>query len=463
VAGQGPSSSDFATTPIFRPAARRIHAATQATGLKRVLVYGMNYAPEVTGVGRYTAELAEHLAAIGADVTVITTPAHYPVWRVEKPFTNTRYAVEVRNNVRVVRCPLFLHKKMSGFWRLVAPLTFAATSTPAAILQTLHRRPDTIICVEPTLFVTPVALVLSKLFAARSVLYVQDLEVDAAFAVGHLRNRRWMKVIGSILERCTLPFFDRIVTISNSMAEKIRQKGVAPARIAMIRNWVDLDRFHPISGASSYRKSLNYDASDFVVLYSGSIGAKQELNVLLDAARLLASESKIKFVVAGEGPAKESLMRAYKDLTNVKFLPFQPDDSLNAFLSFPDIHALTQSHSANDLVLPSKLGGMLASGKRILVTANVGTELADFLGARAIVTPPGDPAELAAAILAARSETTDLFEQQRLALARTLSKEEGLRAFCAYIGVGNELTEETSGAGTSSALASTPEPRISNA
>jgi colanic acid biosynthesis glycosyl transferase WcaI len=405
----------------------------------RVLVYGINYAPEITGVGRYTAETAEHLSACGASVTVITSPPHYPEWRIHKPFKNHHYTVEERNHVKVVRCPLLLRENIRGVWRLIAPFSFALTSAPAAIWQAIQVRPNVVICVEPTLFVAPVAILLAKVFAARSILYVQDLEVDAAFAVGHIAENRWLKYLGKILERRLLLFFDQIVTISGRMSRRLTEKGIPPERIAVVRNWVDLEEIYPLGRPSLYRGKLNCAEDDFIVLYSGSIGAKQGLDVLLGAARLLTGETGIKFVIAGEGPAKNQLMTSSKDLPNVRFLPFQPSGQLNEFLNMPDLHVLTQLAGAADLVLPSKIGGMLGSGKKILITTNLDTELSDFVGENAVTSPPGGPEALAAAVLAARAQKVDPFEHQRLALAETLSKKKSLNLLCEHIGFSSNV------------------------
>ncbi len=404
----------------------------------KILVYCMNYAPEITGIGRYTGEMVEHLSACGASVTVITSPPHYPEWSVHKPFKNHRYTVEDGNRVKVVRCPLLLHENIHGIWRLIAPFSFALTSAPAAIWQAIRVRPNIVICVEPTLFVAPVAILLAKLFAARSVLYVQDLEIDAAFAVGHIVENRWLKFVGKSFERGILLFFDQIITISRRMSEKLSEKGVPAERIAIVRNWVDLMEVHPLGRASLYREKLNYAEDDFIVLYSGSIGAKQGLDVLLNAARRLATETGIKFIIAGEGPAKKQLMNSSKDLPNVRFLPLQSYGQLNEFLNLADLHALTQMAGAADLVLPSKIGGMLGSGKQVLITTSSDTELADFVGKSVITSPPGDPEALAAAVLTARAQKVDPFQHERLALAKTLSKRESLNLLCEHIGLAGD-------------------------
>lgn len=386
----------------------------------KVLIYGMNYAPELAGVGKYTGEIAEYLAKEGTDVTVVTTPPHYPGWAVQSGYRNA-YSSTVENGVRVLRAPLLLRRRMGGIWRMLAPLSFALTSAPVAFWQILRRRPDTVFCVEPTLFASPVAQLAAAMIGARTVLHVQDLEVDAAFAVGHLGAYGFLKKLGFAFERFTLKRFDKVITISNRMAEKLVAKGVAPENMALVRNWVDLTHIYPMDEESPYRAELGFAKDDFVVLYSGNIGAKQGLNVLLDAAEQLKGERKIHFVIAGEGPVKADLQARYGHLPNLRFLPFQPYARLNEFLNMADLHALPQDKGAADLVLPSKLGGMLASGKPVLVTADEGTELAEFVRGAAMVVPPGDAGEMALSIgeVAGRARRSMPIDQ--LILVRGLS------------------------------------------
>jgi colanic acid biosynthesis glycosyl transferase WcaI len=394
----------------------------------------MNYAPEVAGVGHYTGEIGEEFVAMGHAVTVVTTPPHYPGWRATPPHRNGRYSVETLGGARVIRCPLILRRRMGGIWRLIAPLSFALTSAPIALWRILIDRPDVVLCIEPTLMVAPVALIAARLIGARAVLHVQDLEVDACFAVGHLRHIPWLEALAASLERRILSGFDRLITISAGMADRLVAKGVAAERIAIVRNWVDLDQIKPLEGESDYRAELGLREVDRVALYSGNIGAKQGLGDVIAAARRLVSRPEIKFLIAGEGPAKAALEAEAASLANVRFLPFQPYERLSEFLGLADVHILPQAADAADLVLPSKLGGMLASGKRIVVTAAPGTELATFLAGAAMVAPPGDPAALAAAIeraVDAPSESSPA--ARRRSLAERLSKPDCLSDFSAHV------------------------------
>lgn len=397
-----------------------------------ILIYGMNFGPELTGVGRYTGALATNLAARGLSIEAITTPPHYPGWFVRKGYSAWRFRREVRDGVDVLRCPLFLHKAGSGIWRLIAPLSFAATSAPAALWRILTSRPRAVLCVEPTLFAAPVALLAAKIIGARTTLHIQDLEVDAAFAVGHLGKSQWLRRLGFAFERLMLRGFDAVITISEEMAKRIEAKGVDRKRVHIVRNWVDMSHIRPLGRPSTYRASLQLPEDAFVVLYSGQIGAKQALHIVFEAAARLVADRRIVFVVAGEGPLKARFVAEYGNLPNVRLLGLQPEEKLNEFLNLADCHILPQDPEVKDLVLPSKLGGMLATGKEILVIADEDSELAHFLGDSCQRLSP-DRCDDLPSVLAGLSEGQPLepraTAQARLAIARSLAVEPAIDRF----------------------------------
>lgn len=401
-----------------------------------LLLYGMNYKPELTGVGRYSGELAEGLARRGVVVEVVTTAPHYPGWFTRAPYRAWRYTQETIAGVAIRRCPILLYKSGAGFWRLVAPLSFAVASAPVALWRILRGRPRVILCVEPTLFVAPIALLAAAVCGARTILHVQDLEVDAAFAVGHLAKAGLIERIAFTFERIVLRRFDVVVTISLEMAARLVAKGVKPKQLEIIRNWVDASRIHPLGRPSNYREELGIGEHDFVVLYSGQIGPKQAIHVVFEAAERLAKTCNIVFVVAGEGPIKAAMVETYGHLSNVRILGLQPEEMLNEFLNLADCHILPQDPSIKDLVLPSKLGGMLASGKPVLVVADDDSELAKFLGDTCIRLPTDrvqDLAELVASIVRDRPNPNDLATAGRLQLVETMTLELAMSQFLALL------------------------------
>ena len=396
----------------------------------RILIHAINFAPELIGCGKYTTELAEFLSGRGHEVEVVTAPPHYPGWHVRQPYRAFAYQREVLGAINITRCPMLMKKNGGGLWRLLAPLTFALSAAPAVLWRILRARPDVVLCVEPTLFSSPVAVFGAKLIGARVVLHVQDLEIDAAFDVGHLRGAR-IRQFANLLERRLLQSFDQIVTISAKMRHKLIGKGLDASKVDILHNWIDLDRIRPQprTEANVYRRELGIDESTFAVLYTGHVGAKQALHVLIDAARRLVEERAIVFVIAGDGPAKTSLLARAGDLPNIRFLPLQPADRLNDLLNMADLHALPQDKGAADLVFPSKLAGMLASGRPVAVTADVGTELAEMLAGVASVTPAGDAEALASAISDAKGREFSFEVKKGLELAATMSSTQVLALF----------------------------------
>jgi colanic acid biosynthesis glycosyl transferase WcaI len=305
------------------------------------------------------------------------------------------------------------------------PLSFALVAAAIVLWRGLRTRPDAVLCVEPTLFCAPAALLAARCVGARAILHVQDLELDAAVAVGHLRDGGWIGLARRI-ERFLLRRFDAVVTISSKMAERLALKGVAAHRLHVVRNWVDLDKIKPMSAANNFRRQLALADTDFVVLYAGNLGPKQDLPILIEAAKLTPRE-QIHFVIAGAGSSRQQLMDASAGMPNVHWLPLQPEERLNELLNLASLHIVPQQRGAPDLVLPSKLGSSLASGRPVLVQAEPGTELHSLLEGAAILVPPGDVGALVEAIRRAARHTPDI--EPGLAMAKHFAREPNLATF----------------------------------
>ena len=119
----------------------------------KILVYGINYSPELTGIGKYTGEMVEWMASRGHDVRVITAPPYYPEWKVGERYSSWRYRRE-EGAATVWRCPLYVPKQPSTLKRLIHLGSFALSSFFPLMAQR-RWKPDRIIGVVPTLFCTP--------------------------------------------------------------------------------------------------------------------------------------------------------------------------------------------------------------------------------------------------------------------------------------------------------------------
>lgn len=365
----------------------------------RALLYSINYAPELTGIGRYTGEMAEWLSARGMDVTVVTAPPYYPAWRVADGYSALRYRKERIGGVDVLRCPLWVPRRPTGLKRLLHLASFALTSLPVMLWLALRLRPQLVLVVEPPLFAAPAALVVARLCGASAWLHVQDFEVDAAFELGLLRGGALRRATTAV-ERWLMRRFDCVSSISQRMVQRLAAKGVPTGRTRHFPNWVDLKRIRPLASAPAFRTG-RFGDDHVVVLYSGNIGKKQGLETVLRAAELLAqSNDRIRFVFCGDGAGRAELERAAHGRGNIELWPLVPAERLNELLNAADIHVLPQRADAADLVFPSKLTNMLASGRPVVATATPGTQVAEMLAGCGVVTEPGDAQALADALVA---------------------------------------------------------------
>lgn len=363
----------------------------------KILLYSANFAPEPTGIGKYSGEMAAWLAAQGHQVRVVAAPPYYPAWQLGTGYAWPPYRREQWQGVDVWRAPLWVPRNPGGMLRVMHLLTFALSSLPVMLIQ-IFWRPNVVMTVAPALVCAPAGWLTARLCGARAWLHIQDFEIDVAFQAGLLKGRA-MQRLALASERWLLRRFDVVSTISRKMMERLATKGVTPEKVCFFPNWVDIDHVCPLAKPSSYRAELGIAPDAVVMLFSGTLGNKQGLMVIPDAARRLMQVPGVVFVVCGDGVMKSELEESAKDLPNLKLLPLQPFTRLSELLGLADVHLLTQSADAEDLVLPSKLTGMLASGRPVIATCNAGTEIAGVVQHCGLVVAPGDGAALALAIV----------------------------------------------------------------
>jgi colanic acid biosynthesis glycosyl transferase WcaI len=363
-----------------------------------VLLYGLNYAPEPVGIGKYSGELAQWLAARGHRVRVITAPPYFPQWQAR----GNHYRHERLEGVSVWRCPLWVPHQPSGLKRLLHLASFALSSLPVLLSQ-WRWKPDVVISVAPAFFCAPGTLLLSTLSGrhTHSWLHIQDFELDAAFELGLLKGRL-LRNVAERWERTTLRGFERVSTISAGMRRHAIAKGVATQKAVLLPNWVDLEAVSAQTeeqrAANPYRRELEISADQRVLLYSGSMNTKQGLEVLVEAIKRLDDVPDLLWLLAGEGPSKVELAAATAGMANVRMLPLQPAERLNDWLNLADVHLLPQKAGAADLVLPSKLLGILASGRPLVASSPVGSELGELAELAGLRVEPEDGAAFAAAL-----------------------------------------------------------------
>jgi len=392
----------------------------------RIAIYGINYAPELTGIGKYTGEMASWLGRQGHDVHVITAMPYYPEWQVHKKYRKRWWFTEKMDGVTVYRCPLYVPKKITPSKRIVHEFSFLLSVLPFWFRSFFRKKYDLVVCVTPPFHLGILPLIYSKIRGVALISHVQDLQVDAAKNLVMIKNSRLLNLMFGA-ERFILKRSTAVSTISQGMLRKIKEKNVPGGRTILFPNWVDANFIRPLPKEQSLRSEFGIPYEDKVILYSGNLGEKQGLNIILDVADHFLNKKNVHFLIVGSGGNKHMLEKqvAEKKLTNMKFFPLAEYEKLPSLLAVADLHLVLQKKSASDLVMPSKLTGILAAGGCPVVTADPDTTLYDVIDRNnmGILVKPECPDSLIKELdRALNTDLTDLRTNAREFAIRHLSR-----------------------------------------
>ena len=347
---------------------------------KRILMIGYNYAPELTGIGKYSGEMISWLAKQGYECTVITTYPYYPYWKVQEPYFQNRFWYKTERQyigagkVTICRCPMYVPAAPSGLKRVLLDLSFFFTSFFKLLQLLPGKKFDYVITIAPSFQLGLLGVLYRKLRKAYFLYHIQDMQIEAARDLKLIRSKRMINALFRF-EKFIFNQASGVSSISEEMVRRIQEK--AKKEVFLLPNWTDNSFFFPVKNREELKKDFGFAVSDKIVLYSGAIGEKQGLEAVLYAAKVLQKQKDIKFLICGSGPYKNKLQELANNLKlyNVSFLPLQPFDKFNLFLNIADVHLVIQKAGAADLVMPSKLTTILAVGGLALVTANSGSGL----------------------------------------------------------------------------------------
>jgi colanic acid biosynthesis glycosyl transferase WcaI len=375
----------------------------------RILVWGINYAPEFTGIAPHSVALCEFLLGQGHDVEMVTAFSYYPTWQKRPEDRGRLYRTDVVNGVRVHRSWHFVPARVSALKRIVHEGSFVFTSTLRALFL---RSPDVFVVVSPPLLLGVAAWFVSKLKRAPFVFHVQDMQPDAAVGLGMLK-RNWFTRALYGLEAFAYRHAARVSGITLGMLATFRSKGVAESKLIHFPNAIDLKSTGSTPERGEFRNRHGFSEKEFLAVYAGNLGVKQGLDVLLETASLLR-EQRIRFLICGDGAQREALAARAREmkLPNFSMLPLQAGPAYRALLVDADVCFITQQAGAGNSFFPSKLLGLLAESKPVVTVAAPECELALSLeeGNFGVNVPPGQPRELAGVIDALAKDPQRLAE-----------------------------------------------------
>jgi colanic acid biosynthesis glycosyl transferase WcaI len=368
----------------------------------RLLVLNQYYWPGVEATAQLLTDLCEALAH-DVDVTVITGVLH---GHEDEPHKL------VHNGVQIVRVPSTSFERSQLFARATNYITYLTN----ALLRGLRGpKPDIVLCMTDPPIVADVALLVARRYRAPLVVISQDVFPEIAVQLKRLENPVAMRLLRSLVS-LYLRRADRIVAIGDTMRRRLEEKGAPAERVRVIPNWVDTERLTPQGRGNEWSHNLDLD-DKFVVMHSGNVGHAQDLDSLVRAATFLRDLDNLRIFIIGTG-ARHTELTALAELLEVeqvRFMYYQSRDALPRSLSSADVHVVGLAPGLAGYVVPSRLYGILAVARPVIVAADAESETAQVVQrvGCGIIVPPGRPELLARAIRDAHDGKYDLIEMGR--------------------------------------------------
>jgi len=368
-----------------------------------IVLISLVFRPDNVSTAHVMADLAADLVAAGHRVTVFTTTPHYnqdPGAEILQPRRRYWGRLLQTSDYRGMRVyhAWMPRKGRSVLLRLTAWVWFHFIGTVAALL--LAKRPDVILAPSPPLTVGVSAWVLGTLRSVPFVYNVQEIYPDIAINLGALKNPVLIWAMLA-LERFVYRRARTITAISPRMRERLVEKGVAPAKVIVIPNFVDLEDLAPRPKDNAFSREFHVH-DKFVLSYAGNLGPAQGLKSFVDAADRLRDCPDVRLMLIGDGILADQLreLAAARGLSNLLLVPYQPYSRVPDIYGASDVCVVAQAAATASDAIPSKVYRIMACERPVIAATEPRSDLAQLVttaNAGVVIAPESGDA-LAAAV-----------------------------------------------------------------
>lgn len=377
---------------------------TNSTEKPRLWVISELYYPEETSTGYYLTRIAEGMTDV-FDVCAISGQPNYSARGTVAPKR------ERRNGVDIVRAAGTTLDKNVILFRIVNMLTLSAGVFFTAIRQ--FRSGDKALVVTNPPAMPFVVAVASLIKGVSYVLLIHDNYPEILVAAGRSRLNSPISRSMEYLNRWLYKYASRIIVVGRDMHELVARKVEGlDIPISTIPNWAELETVSP---AERNQNQLLLDqglSGKFVALYAGNMGPPNDLDSLIEAAKLLQYDPKFHFIFLGAGSKRQGLEDSVKQLglKNVTVLGPRPRSDQQVFLNACDIAVVSLVDKMLGVSVPSRTYNILAAGKPILAIADERSEVARIVSEEDIgwTVPPESPQRIVEALIAAAGAGVEL-------------------------------------------------------
>jgi colanic acid biosynthesis glycosyl transferase WcaI len=333
----------------------------------------MTFAPDHSGIALYATDFATYAAEQGHTVTAVTGFSWYPKWAKRPEDKRKLFRTDIYKGIKVLRGYLYVPKHVTTITRMIQEISFILF---ASINFLRAGRQDVIVVFTTPINLGLVGVIFRKLWGAKLLINIQDLQLDAAKSLGMLDKLPIMTIMNN-LERYSYEKSNVVSSISNAMIGLVDKKGVEQEKTYLWPNWIDVAEANAQGVKGAFRSKFPQYADKIIIGYAGNIGVKQGLSVLVDLSEKFKHRDDLIFLIIGQGGDVDNLKKyaQQKATTNLDFIDFLSQAEYYNFLSDADVVFISQKKDSGDVYFPSKLLGIMAKEKLTFVSADTESEI----------------------------------------------------------------------------------------
>ena len=362
---------------------------------KKVLVISSNFSPETSGIAIYSTDLVFDILNPNYDVTVITGLPHYPWWKIPEQFSHLVPGKSHIDGMELIRIKHAIPHKSGALGR--AKLEFSIWLNGRNAIRNLESiNFDLIIAIMPTVASGLLARHIAKKTRTPGIVIFQDVTSLGALQSGMPGASLFYRVAKHLESRATR-WASKIIVVSEDMARVVSELIHTTVPIEVIHNYslVDSSQMSQLEA----KKLLGFPREEYLLLHTGNIGHKQDLLNVVSAAKLLENYNDIKFLIIGHGNQENIIKETVKNCNNIEVRPFVSVNEYPTLLASANALLVNERTSLREMSLPSKLTSYLNSERPVIAAVSNQSATRKFLKESALLVEPGNPSELAAAIL----------------------------------------------------------------
>lgn len=332
----------------------------------KILIVSQYFYPEEFKIN----DLAREFVSRGHQVTVLTGKPNYPKGEYFDGYQYDGVVKEDYHGVEVIRVPL--RKRGAGGGKNLALNYLSYVINANRYIRNNRMKFDAILVYE----ISPItqaypALYCKKKYGGKVLLWVQDLWPESVTAAGGVTNKFVLGVLDRMVKRIYQKC-DVLMVQSDGFKESILSKGDFVSKIVYAPNWAeDLYLEKKLVNEEDIKAMI---PDGFLVMFAGNVGNAQDVDSIIKAANETRVYPEIKWVIVGDGRARESVEAQAKELglsDTVYFLGRHPMAEMPTFFSFADVMIVSlRDEYIFSLTVPAKTQSYMASGKPVVSMLN---------------------------------------------------------------------------------------------